>query len=187
MLILIVGLVVFLGVHLVRVVAPGFRAAQIAENERRWKGIYSVLSLVGIVLIVWGWRSFRPEAPEIYEPPSWGRHLAWLLVLLAFISFGASGPAGRIKHWIKHPMLIGTILWSAGHLLANGDLASLLLFGGFLVWAAVDLIAASQRGDPAPAVVRPRSDVIAVVSGAVLFAVFGLWVHGWLFGVEPFV
>ena len=120
--ILIAGLVVFFGVHLVRVVAPDFREAQIAVNERRWKGVYTLVSFAGLALIIWGWNVYRPEAPEIYEPPSWGRHLAALLVLLAFISFAASGPAGRIKHWIKHPMLTGTILWSAGHLLANGDL-----------------------------------------------------------------
>jgi uncharacterized membrane protein len=185
--ILVIGLVVFLGVHLVRVVAPDFREQQIAANERRWKGVYTLISFAGLALIIWGWNVYRPEAPEIYEPPSWGRHLAALLVLLAFISFAASGPAGRIKHWIKHPMLTGTILWSVGHLLANGDLASLLLFGGFLVWAVVDLIAASQRGDPAPVAERPMSDVIAVVAGAALFAVFGLWVHGWLFGADPFV
>jgi uncharacterized membrane protein len=187
MAILILGLVVFFGIHLVRIVAPGFRAAQVAANENRWKGIYSVVSLVGIALIIWGWHLYRFEAPEIYEPPSWGRHLTALLVLIAFILIAAANaPAGYIRNRLKHPFLTGIILWSTGHLLANGDLASLLLFGSFLVYAVVDLIAVIPRGDPAPAVVKPRSDIIAIVAGVVVFAVFGFWLHGWLFGAYPF-
>ena len=187
MLVLVLGLVVFFAIHLVRVAAPGFREAQIAASEGRWKGIYSLLSVVGLALIVWGWNLYRPEAPEIYEPPGWGRHAAALLVLVAFVLLAAAyPPPGRIRHWVKHPMLVGVMLWAAGHLLANGDLASLLVFGGFLAYAIVDLIAVIPRGDPAPAVVRPLSDLTAIVAGAVVFAVFALWLHGWLFGVEPF-
>jgi uncharacterized membrane protein len=187
MTILILGLVLFFGIHSVRVLAPGFRDAQLAASENRWKGIYSVVSIVGVALIVWGWHVFRPDAPEIYEPPSWGRHVTPLLVLIAFVFIAAANaPAGYIRHYVKHPFLTGIILWSGGHLLANGDLASLILFGAFLVWSVVDLIAVIPRGDPAPKVVRPMSDVIAVVAGAAVFAVFGLWLHGWLFGVDPF-
>jgi uncharacterized membrane protein len=187
MLILLLGLVIFFAIHSVRIAASGFRDAQIAANERRWKGLYSLASIAGVVLIVWGWRLYRPEAPEIYEPPSWGRHVAWVLVLAAFISLAAAYlPAGSIKRHLKHPMLVGIILWAIGHLLANGDLASLLLFGAFLVYAIVDRIAVIPRGDPAPSVVQPRSDLIAVGIGLVTFAVFGLWLHGWLFGASPF-
>ena len=187
MLILVLGLVIFFGIHSVRIAAGDFRDAQVAAGERRWKGLYSLVSIAGFVLIVWGWRLYRPEAPEIYEPPSWGRHLAALLVLLAFISFAASFlPAGSIKQRLKHPMLAGIMLWSVGHLLANGDLASILVFGAFLAYAIVDRIAVIPRGDPAPVVVQARSDLIAAGVGIVAFAVFGLWLHGWLFGVSPF-
>src|SRR5262245_53336818 len=169
MLVLVLGLVVFFAIHLVRVAAPGFREAQLATNEGRWKGIYSLVSIVGFALIVWGWHLYRAEAPEIYEPPSWGRHAAALLVLVAFVLLAAAyPPAGRIRHWVKHPMLVGVILWATGHLLANGDLASLLVFGAFLAYSVVDLIAVIPRGDPAPAVVRPVSDLTAIVAGVVV-------------------
>jgi len=187
MLVLVFGLVIFFGTHSVRIAAAGFRDAEIATNERRWKGLYSLLSIIGFVLIVWGWSLYRPNAPEIFEPPSWGRQVASVLVLAAFVFLAAAYlPAGSIKHRLKHPMLVGIILWAIGHLLANGDLASLLVFGAFLVYAIVDLIAVIPRGDPAPAVVRPLSDLIAVGIGLVAFAFFGLWLHGWLFGVSPF-
>jgi uncharacterized membrane protein len=187
MAILILGLVVFFGIHFIRIVAPGFREAQIAASENRWKGIYSVVSFVGIALIIWGWHLYRVDAPEIYEPPSWGRHVTPLLVLIAFILIAAANaPAGYIRHWLKHPFLTGMILWSGGHLLANGDAASLILFGSFLVYSIIALIAVIPRGDPAPKVVRPRSDIIAVVAGIAVFAVFGFWLHAWLFGVDPF-
>jgi uncharacterized membrane protein len=186
MVILIAGLVVFFSVHLARVVAPGFRDRQNAANPGRWRGLYSLASLIGFALIIWGWIAFRPEAPEVYSPPAWGRHAASLLVVLAFILLVAAyRPAGYIKKWVKHPMLAGVALWSIGHLLANGDLASVLLFGSFLAYAIVDRIAVIPRGDPAPAVKQPRADVIAVVAGLVAFAVFGFWLHGFLFGVSP--
>ncbi len=187
MLTLVLGLAIFLGTHSVRIVAPGFRDAQVTTNERRWKGVYSLLSIVGLALIVWGWMLYRPEAPEIYVPPSWGPHVAWVLVLAAFVFVAAAYlPPGSIKHRLKHPMLVGIVLWAVGHLLANGDLASLLLFGAFFAYAIIDLIASVPRGDPSPAVVQPRSDLIAIGIGVAAFAVFGYWLHGWLFGVSPF-
>ena len=187
MLILIAGLIVFFAVHLVRVVAPDLRESQIAANPRRWRGLYSLASLAGFALIVWGWIVFRPEAPEVYMPPEWGRHVASALVAPAFILIVAAyQPAGYIKKWVKHPMITGVVLWSIGHLLANGDLASVLVFGSFLAYAIVDRIAVIPRGDPAPLVKRPRSDLVAIVAGLAVFAIFGFWLHGWLFGVSPF-
>lgn len=184
--ILVLGLVVFFAIHSVRMVAGGFREAQVAVSERRWKGIYSLASLAGFALIIWGWILFRGEAPELYEPPGWGRHLAMALVLVSFILLASANmPAGRIRYYLKHPMLIGVILWAAGHLLVNGDLASVLLFGAFLVYSVVDWISAIPRVDPAPEMVRPRSDLISVVAGTVLYVIFVLWLHGWLFGVSP--
>ncbi|MHB1109374.1 MAG: NnrU family protein [Devosia sp.] len=181
--VLILGLIVFFSVHSVRMVAGGFRERQLEASPGRWKGIYSLISLVGFGLIVWGWILFRAEAPEIYEPPAWGRHVAMALVWIAFILLAANMRAGRINAYLKHPFLTGVILWSAAHLLANGDLASVLLFGTFLVYAVVNRIAVIPRGDPAPAVVRPGSDLIAVLAGTALYVVFVLWLHGWLFGV----
>lgn len=182
--ILIFGLAVFFGVHSLRMVAGNFRETQLAANEKRWKILYSLLSLLGLVLIIWGWIAFRGDAPQVYDPPAWGRHVAMALVWLAFVLLAASNmPAGRIKHRVKHPMLLGVGLWAAAHLLANGDLASLLLFGAFLGYAVVNRLAVIPRGDPAPAVLKPRSDLIAVVSGTVLYVLFVLWLHQWLFRV----
>lgn len=187
MLILILGLVIFFGIHSVRMVAGGFRDAQVAAGEMRWKGLYTLISLVGFALIVWGWIVYRAEAPELYAPPDWGRNVNWAFTLVAFILFAtANMPAGYLRHRLKHPMLVGTMLFTVGHLLANGDMASVLTFGAFLVYAVVNFFAVIPRGDPAPAVVAPRSDIIAVVAGGVLFFVFGAFLHGWLFGVNPF-
>lgn len=187
MLILILGLVIFFAIHSVRMVAGGFREAQVTANERRWKGIYSLISLVGFALIIWGWILFRAEAPDVYLPPDWGRHVNWAFALVAFILFAVSGmPAGYLKHRLKHPMLVATMLLAAGHLLANGDMASVLTFGAFLVYAVVNFFAVIPRGDPAPSVVSPRSDLIATAAGAVAFGIFGMWLHPFLFGVAAF-
>jgi len=186
--ILILGMVLFFGVHLVRVYAGPFRDRQIAANEGRWKGLYSVISLVGFVLIIWGFGLYRPEALEIFAPPDWGRHAAMLLVFLAFIVFPATYMStGYIKKFLKHPMLTAVILWAAAHLIANGDLASLLLFGGFLVYSVIDRIAVIPRTDPAPQTVTPRSDVFSITLGAVAYAVTLVWLHPILFGVSPMV
>lgn len=186
MAILVAGLVIFFAVHCVRIVAPAFRDRQIAANEGRWKGLYSLASLVGFALIVWGWIVFRPEAPEVYTPPDWGRHVTILLVLLAFIMLPtAYQPPGRIRTWLQHPFLTAIILWSLGHLFANGDLASVLLFGSFLLYGIVDRIAAARRPTPAPVYQGPRGDIVGIVVGLVLFAVFVLGLHAFLFGVSP--
>lgn len=186
MTILILGLAVFLGVHALRIVAAPFRNAQIAANEKRWKGLYSLIALVGFGLIIGGWILARPMAPQVYDPPAWGRHAAMALVWIAFILLaGSNGPVGRIKATVRHPMLLGTIAWASGHLLANGDLASVILFGSFLAWAILDLISAVNRKEPAPVVTKPMADVIAVVAGTALYAVFVAVLHRVLFGVSP--
>lgn len=186
MTILLLGLGLFLGIHSVRILAAPLRDAQVAASPKRWRGLYSLVSAVGFGLIIWGWIVYRPAAPQLYDPPAWGRHAAMLLVWLAFILLPtANAPAGRIKATVRHPMLLGVILWSAGHLLANGDQASALLFGSFLVWAVVDLASAISRKEPAPVVVKPRSDLIGVLGGTVLYLVFVFVLHRLLFGVAP--
>ena len=186
MTILLLGLGLFLGIHSVRILASPLRDAQVAASPKRWRGLYSLVAASGLGLIIWGWIVYRPAAPQLYDPPAWGRHAAMLLVWLAFILLPtANAPAGRIKATVRHPMLLGVILWSAGHLLANGDKASVLLFGSFLAWAVVDLLSAIRRKEPAPVVVKPRSDLIGVLGGTVLYLVFVFVLHRLLFGISP--
>jgi uncharacterized membrane protein len=192
MLLLIAGLVVFLGVHSLRIFAEPWRAAQIARlGLGAYKGIYSVVSAAGLALIVIGYAQARAAPVVLWDPPLWTRHLSALLVLFAFVLLAAAYvPRSRIKAAVGHPMIIGVKLWAAGHLLANGTLADLLLFGGFLLWAVFDFRAARAR-DRAHGRVRVRSalaaDVATIVIGVALWAAFALRLHVWLFGVRPFV
>jgi len=186
MTVLILGLVLFLGMHSVRIVAGPLRDAQVVARPGLWKGLYSLVSAVGLGLIIWGWMLYRPAAPVLYDPPVWGRHLAMALVWPAFILLaGSNGPVGKIKAAVQHPMLIGIILWSLAHLLANGDLASVLLFGGFLVFSVADLVSALGHKTPAPVAVGVLPDVIMVVAGTALYALFVFVLHRLLFGVSP--
>lgn len=188
MLWLVLGLVIFLGVHSVRIVAPAWRDARIAAGgEGAFKGIYSVLSAVGLVLIVWGY-SKAWEAPVIlYDPPVWTRHLAALLMLFSFVSLAVYLlPAGRLKPILKHPMLLAVKIWALAHLIANGDLASVVLFGAFLLWAAADRVAAKRRGAAVPRPGPAKMDIAAVAVGVVLYLLFVWRLHEWLIGVAPF-
>ncbi len=187
MLYLLLGILVFFGVHVVRMLKPDFRNRQIeALGEGPWKGMYSAASLAGLALIVWGWMQYREEAPIFYFPPDWSRHIAALLVLGAFIlNFAAYMPTGRIKAAVGHPFLLAVILWSIAHLLANGDLASLMVFGSFLIYALWNRVAVAARPEPAPAFVSIKGDILAVVIGVVTYVIFALWLHRWLFGVAP--
>ncbi len=191
MALLIVGLVIFLGVHSVRIVADDWRTAQIAKRgPKAWKGIYAVLSLIGFVLIVYGYGLARQVPAVVYAPPAWLRHLGTVLTIPAFILIAAAYvPGTRIKRTIGHPMVLGVKVWAVGHLLANGAVADLVLFGSILVWAMVDYAAARRRDRAAGTVyaVGPVSrDVRAVVIGLVVWAVFAFWLHGVLIGPQPF-
>ncbi|MEO9612726.1 MAG: NnrU family protein [Nitratireductor sp.] len=187
MLVLILGLVLFLGVHSVRVFAPAWRdQKRDALGHGPWRGAYSLVSVVGFVLIVWGYGLAWAGAPVLYEPPVWLKHLAALLMLFAFISIMVFAlPAGRLKPVLKHPMLLAVKLWALAHLLANGDLASLLLFGSFLAWAVLDRISVKRRGEAPPAPGPVFNDAIAVAAGLVLYVLFVWKLHLWLFGAVP--
>jgi uncharacterized membrane protein len=186
--VMIAGLVMFFGVHSVRMIAGPFRDAQLSTNEGRWKGLYSLASLLGFALIILGWWVYRAVAPEVFTSPSWGHPVTLLLVFLAFISLvSAYTPAGYIRRTVQHPFLTGVALWALGHLLVNGDLASLLVFGAFLLYAVVDRVAVIFRPPPAMGAPSIRGDIVAVVVGFLLYAAFGLWVHPWLFGPVPFL
>lgn len=185
MIVLVIGLVLFLGIHFTRIVAPDWRAAQIARRgEGPWKGIYSLVSLVGLGLIIWGYYLARADAPVFYQQPDWFRSLAFMAMPIALIIFFAGDfRAGYIKRAVKHPMLIGTIIWSATHLVGNGDLASILLFGSFLVWAFIDLLSVFNRPYTAPVEVAWWPDVASIGLALLLTWLLTMWLHGWLFGV----
>ena len=189
MLILIIGLILFLGIHSVRVFVPAVRDGQIASGGvGRWKGIYTIISLIGLVVMIWGYGEARLTAPLLYEPPAFLKHINSLLMLLAFIVL-MSGyfPSGKIRAAVKHPMVTATKIWALGHLLANGDLASLLLFGGFLAWAVLVRISYKRRGDFGTTVAGPVSnDLLPVVAGFVIYALFMWKLHVWLIGVTPY-
>lgn len=190
MLVLIIGLVLFLGAHSVRVFAEGFRDNVISRHgEGPWKGLYSLVSIIGFVLIIWGYAMARPDSTVLFEPPLWLKDIAILLNLVAFILFAAYlVPAGRMKARLGHPMLLSVKVWAFAHLLSNGSVAELVLFGAFLAWAILDF-AASRRRDRAAGTVRVagpvRNDAIAVVVGVLIWAAI-LWrVHDWVIGVSP--
>nr|WP_255561573.1 NnrU family protein [Pseudohoeflea sp. DP4N28-3] len=191
--ILILGLVIFLGIHSVRIAASDFRDAQVAKlGEGPWKAVYSVIALVGLVLIVWGYGMARMNPVVLWVAPLWMSHVTALLMLVSIILLVVSQfPPGRIKAAVKHPMLLAVKIWAPAHLLVNGDLASLLLFGGFLVWAVLDRIAVKRRVRAGEAVEpRPgpvRWDVISVAVGVLVYLAFVLFLHEWLFGVAPIV
>lgn len=190
MLILILGLVLFLGTHSVRMVADDWRTRQIERiGELRWKGLYSIASIAGFVLIVWGYGLTRVDPVYLWFPPVWAKHLAALLTLPAFVLLVAAYvPRTRIRASIGHPMLAGTKLWALAHLVANGTRADALLFGSFLLWAVCAFIA-SRRRDRIAAIQRGsggfRQDALAVAIGLVAWYVFARYAHAWLFGVAP--
>jgi uncharacterized membrane protein len=191
MTLLILGLVLFLGVHSTRIVADGWRTATIARiGEMPWKAIYSLLSIAGFVLLVVGYGAARQSPVVLFAPPVWTRHLAALLTIPAFVLLAAAYvPGNAIKRAVGHPMMAGVKVWALAHLLANGTLADVLLFGTFLSWAVLGFIAARRRdraaGTTSPAGPGSRT-AIAVVAGLVAWAVFAFALHRPLIGVAPF-
>jgi uncharacterized membrane protein len=181
----------FLGVHSVRVVGDGWRAAQIARmGETLWKGLYSLAAAVGLALIIWGYHLAQAQPIVLWTPPSWMRHLGALLTVPAFVLLAAAYvPRNRIKAAVGHPMVAGVKLWAFAHLLVNGTLAAIVLFGAFLVWAVADFTSARRRdraaGTRYPAGTASR-DAVVVVVGLVAWALFAFLLHGWLIGVRPF-
>jgi len=191
MTLLAAGLLLFLGVHSVRIFADDWRTARIAGmGPGAWKGVYSILSLVGLALIVWGYAQARLAPTVLYSPPVWTRHLAALLMVPAFILLVAGNmPVTRIKAAVKHPMVLSVKIWAFAHLLANGTLADVVLFGAFLVWAVLDYRSARQRDRALGTLYTPgpvSRDIVAVVVGLAVWVAFAFWLHGWLFGVRPF-
>jgi uncharacterized membrane protein len=181
---LIVGIAVFAGVHLFSMLLPSQRNAFKARmGEGPYKGLYALISLAGVALMIWGfWTVGSNPALNsvVYEPAPWTRHVTMLLVLLGFISLSGFHGTGYLKRWLRNPFSIGITLWSVGHLLSNGMLHDVLLFGTFLVLAVLDIILSMVRGKRPGHDPQIRSDLTAVVSGVVLYAIF-------LFGFHPYV
>ena len=186
--VLILGLLVFLGVHSTGIFAPAWRDRMAARlGEIPWKGLYSAASLVGFVLIVWGYGLARQDPVAIYAPPVWLRHLALLLMVPVFPLLLATYLPGRIQSTVKHPMLSAVKLWAFTHVLVNGNLADLILFGSFLAWAVADRISLKRRTPPPVPGAPPgkANDVIAIVGGLALYGAFVMVLHTWLIGVSP--
>ena len=194
MVILILGIVLFLGVHSFTT----FREARAGLIEQLgpgiFKGVYSLVSLAGLALIVVGFSRYRAEGwVQLWYPPPGMRHVTILLMWFAFVALASMGPPpgrprgtpSRIRGWLRHPMLVAIKIWALAHLLANGDLGGMLLFGSFLAWAVFDRIAVKRRGDlGAPGAGSfTRSDVIAVVAGTVAYLVM-IFLHPYLIGVS---
>jgi uncharacterized membrane protein len=191
MTVLILGLLIFLGAHSVRMVAEPWRAAQIARlGQNGWKGLFALVSAIGLVLVVWGYGMARGHPIVLWTPPTWARHVAALLTVPAFILLAAAYvPGNRIKAVLGHPMVAGVKIWALAHLLANGTLAAVVLFGAFLIWAIADFASARRRdraaGTTYPAGTLAR-DVVVFVIGLASWALFAFLLHGWLIGMRPF-
>ena len=188
---LVLGLLLFLGVHSLRIVADGWRTQAVARvGEKAFKGIYSLLSVLGLGLIVWGFGLAREAPVQLWLPPAGMRHAAALLNVLAFVMLVvAYVPGNAIKARLHHPMVLGVKTWAFAHLISNGNLAHVVLFGAFLAWAVLDFISLRRR-DRVLAIRYPAgtlsATMVTLLLGVVLAGVFALWLHGWLIGVKPF-
>ncbi|MBX9683720.1 MAG: NnrU family protein [Hyphomicrobium sp.] len=192
MMLLIVGLIVFLGIHLLPTSPEQRVALQSRLGAGTYKAVFSIISLIGLVIIVLGYHKMQlnpGKNPVLWDPPTWTRHIALALMLPALIFLVASNVPSRIRTALKHPMLVAIKIWALAHLLANGDLASMLLFGSFLAYAVYDRISVKQRGARGPlGDAQPASainDVIVVGVGVALYLALLFGGHQWLFGVAP--
>ncbi len=188
---LVVGLVLFLGVHSFSMLR-GVREVLVSGlgSENTYKGLYSLLALFGLVLIVVGFAQYRATGMiSLWNPPAWGRHAAMLLVLLSFIALAATYVPSHIRSTLKHPMITAVILWALSHLLVNGDLGSAVLFGSFLVWGVIARLSMGRRtrvifaAPPQGPPIGIRNDIIIVIVGVLLYAATLIWLHPLLIGV----
>jgi uncharacterized membrane protein len=183
---LLAGLLLFLGMHSISIFAPTVRDRWVASmGSNVWRMLYSIISIIGFVLLIRGYAAARLEPVVLYVPPGWARHAVLLLMLPVFVMLSAAYLPGRIKAALKHPMLVAVKLWAVAHLLANGMLADVLLFGSFLAWAVLDRISLKRRVQrPVPGAPPSRwNDLAAVALGLAVYAVFAVWLHARLIGV----
>ncbi|WP_025660433.1 NnrU family protein [Rhizobium sp. IBUN] len=193
MTLLIVGIIIFLGLHLIRVIAPGFRQSMIDSlGENGWKLAYSIVSILALILLIYGFGQARQVTGLLYTPPVWMAHITLTLMLLAMICLVASLlPAGYIAVKAKHPMVLSVKIWAFSHLLANGETSSVLLFGAFLAWGVILRIALKRRERAGELTLRPfvsgKYDLYAVIIGAIAWALITFNLHELLIGVAPIV
>ena len=188
MIIFLLGLFIFLGIHCISIPGDSWRnriAGTIGEGT--WKVLYSLASIFGFALLAWGYGIARHGSPDLYTPSPWLHHLSFVLLLPVFPLLIAAYFPGRIKSAVHHPMLLATLLWAAGHLLCSGSLINVILFGSFLIWAALVLLSLQhrqRRSTPAAPSFR-YNDAFAVVIGLTFHLAFSLGFHQLLFGVSP--
>ena len=193
MALLVVSLILFLGIHLIRVVAPGFRQSMISGmGKPAWAGTFSVASIASLVLLIYAFGQARQVTGMLYNPPVWMAHITITLMLIAMICLVASLlPAGYIATKTKHPMVLSVKIWAFAHLLANGETSSVLLFAAFLAWGVIMRISLKRRERAGEVVLRPfvagRYDLFAVIIGVVLWGLIIWKLHAWLIGVSPLV
>ena len=187
MIYLVLGLVLFLGVHSISIVAPAWRDRTQARLGNAWRGLYSLISIAGVIFIVWGYGIARRTPVMLYAPPAWTHYITAVLMLPVFTLFLAAYLPGRIKGALKHPMLLSVMLWAVAHLIATAMLANVVLFGSFLVWAIVDRISFRWRTQrPLPMAPSTKmNDGIAIVAGLLVYFVFEHWLHVRWIGVQP--
>lgn len=191
MTLLILGLLIFLGLHSVRIFADGWRTAMRARlGENAWKGLYSLVSLAGFGLLLWGYGLARQQPVPVWSPPVFMRHIAAPLMVLSFILLVAAYvPRNGIKARLHHPMTLAVKVWALAHLLANGTLHDIILFGSFLAWSVL-LFRSARRRDAAAGTAYPpgrgAATAVTVVAGFAVSVLFAHWLHRMLIGVSPF-
>ena len=183
---LILGVVLFIGIHSISIINEGLRDRLAAKfGEMGWKGLYSVISIIGFVLLIYGYGQARQNPIVLYNSPAWLHYINYFLMLFVFQLFLAANFPGKIKAMAKHPLLAATKIWAFAHLLVNGTVADVILFGSFLAWAVMDRISMKHRTQR-PIMAMPASglnDIICVVVGLGLYAAFFVWLHASWIGV----
>lgn len=188
MIIFLCGLIIFFAIHSISIVSVEWRNNIVGKlGEGAWRGLYSLVAISGFLLMTWGYGQARFDSPMLYSPPTWLQHISLVLLLPVFPLLIATYFPGRIQETVKHPMLLSVKIWAFAHLLANGELVSVILFGVFLGWAVVDRISLKKRPKRSiPGAPAARfNDIIAVVGGIGLYVAFIVWLHEFLIGVSP--
>lgn len=184
MALIILGIILFFGSHLIPL-TPAKASLRGKLGEQRYRGVFALVSAIGLILIIWGFASTRgtlEESDILYYPPAWARHATMTLVLLGFICLGIYLHKGRLKAWIRHPMSLAVIFWAVGHLLSNGDLPGVIVFASFLVYGILDIIVETARGTKPSFTPKPKHDIIAPIAGVVMYVAM-LFLHPYVIGV----